>query len=176
MSILIFDLETQKSAEEVGGWRNIHLLRLSVGVTLDLDTNEYRVYFEKDATTLVDDLFRAELVVGFNVIRFDYQVLSFYDRRNFAEIPTLDMLDHIYQRYGFRVSLEKAAQGTLNAGKSANGLMAIEWYKQGQLEKIAEYCKRDVEVTRDLYLYGKEHQQILVPGYRGGIQKLTVEW
>ena len=32
-NIVYFDLETQKSAEEVGGWGNISKMGMSVGVT-----------------------------------------------------------------------------------------------------------------------------------------------
>lgn len=32
-NIVYFDLETQKAADEVGGWGNIRAMRMSVGVT-----------------------------------------------------------------------------------------------------------------------------------------------
>ena len=47
--IQYFDLETQKSADEVGGWGNIHKMRLAVGVVWDSIDQDYFVYEEKDA-------------------------------------------------------------------------------------------------------------------------------
>ena len=74
--IQYFDLETQKSADEVGGWGNIHKMKLAVGVDWDSIDQDYFVYEEKDAKTLVEKLRTADLVIGFNVIGFDYTVLQ----------------------------------------------------------------------------------------------------
>ena len=70
--ILYFDLETQKSAEDVGGWGNIHDMKLAVGVVWDSCEQEYFSYQENTALQLVDKLQTADLVVGFNVKKFDY--------------------------------------------------------------------------------------------------------
>ena len=37
MTTIFFDLETQKLAEDVGGWANVEAMRLSVGCTHDDD-------------------------------------------------------------------------------------------------------------------------------------------
>ena len=90
----------------------------------------------------------AGLVVGFNVLNFDYEVLRAYTDDPLDDIPTVDMLDHIYKRLGFRVSLDKLAASTLGTSKSADGLQAVRWYKQGRMQEILDYCQQDVEVTR----------------------------
>ena len=41
-NIVYFDLETQKSADEVGGWNNIRDMRMSVGVTYSTARSEYK--------------------------------------------------------------------------------------------------------------------------------------
>ena len=51
-----FDLETQKSAEDVGGWDNIHKMGLAVGVVWDSLDQEFFTYEEKDASQLVEKL------------------------------------------------------------------------------------------------------------------------
>jgi DEAD/DEAH box helicase domain-containing protein len=43
-NIVYFDLETQKSAEEVGGWDKISDMRMSVGVTYSTNREGYRIY------------------------------------------------------------------------------------------------------------------------------------
>jgi len=73
-NIVYFDLETQKSAEEVGGWGNISKMGMSIGVTYSTARGEYTIYGEQQVDQLLTELQRAELVVGFNNLRFDYEV------------------------------------------------------------------------------------------------------
>src|SRR5438093_740235 len=75
-NIVYFDLETQKSADEVGGWDKISQMRMSIGVTYSSVRREYRIFGEKQVDDLLTELQRADLVVGFNNLRFDYEVLS----------------------------------------------------------------------------------------------------
>ena len=65
--ILYFDLETQKSADDVDGWANIHLMELAVGVVWDSLEQRFFSYLENEASQLVRKLKSADLVVGFNV-------------------------------------------------------------------------------------------------------------
>jgi DEAD/DEAH box helicase domain-containing protein len=175
--ILYFDLETQKSFDEVGGRHNIRKLGLSVGVTYSTADQDYHVYTEADIDKLVRDLGQADLVVGFNVLRFDYEVLRAYSDHPFTQIPTVDMLDHVYRNLGFRVSLDSLASATLNAAKSADGLAAVRWYKTGQMDKIIAYCKQDVKVTKELYEFGKKNGYVQFQDRRSfRLRKVSVRW
>ena len=153
--ILYFDLETQKSADDVGGWGNIHEMKLAVGVVWDSCEQEYFSYLESAASQLVKKLRTADLVVGFNVKKFDYGVLQPYADFDLDEITTFDMLIDVNKKLGHRLSLNHLAENTLNTEKSADGLVSLQWYKEGKIDKIIEYCKQDVEITRDLFLYGE---------------------
>ena len=174
--IQYFDLETQKSADDVGGWGNIHKMRLAVGVVWDSIDQDYFVYEEKDAKTLVEKLRTADLVVGFNVIGFDYTVLQPYSDFDLQEINTFDMLIDVKKLLNFRLSLNHLAQHTLNAKKSADGLISLQWYKEGKIDKIIHYCKQDVEITRDLYLFGEEHGYVNYQSRSGNPLQLDVNW
>lgn len=175
-NVLYFDLETQKTFDDVGGRHNMRQLGLSVGVTYSTADEDFHVYTEADVEALVQDLSQAELVVGFNVLRFDYEVLRSYSDYPFTSIPTVDMLDHVYRALGFRISLDGLASATLGAKKSADGLAAVRWYKTGQMDKIIAYCKQDVQVTKDLYEFGKQngYVQFLDRSYR--LKKVPVRW
>ena len=174
--VLFFDLETQKSAEEVGGWGNIHKMGLAVGVVWDSLDREFFTYEEKDARQLVDKLRTADLVVGFNVIGFDYTVLQPYSDFDLQEINTFDMLVDVKKRLGFRLSLNHLAQHTLNAKKSADGLISLQWYKEGKISKIIQYCKQDVEITRDIYLFGEKNGLVKYQSRSGNPLQLEVNW
>lgn len=154
--ILYFDLETQKSAEEVGGWQNTHLMMVSVAVLFDSLEDRFHIFTEDQIDRLIEHFARADLVIGFNVKRFDYKVLAPYTNQNLNKMPTFDILEHIYNSLGYRLSLDHLVRETLNKGKSADGLQALEWFKAGEIEKLTEYCKQDVILTKDLFLHGQE--------------------
>ena len=174
--ILYFDLETQKSAEDVGGWGNIHDMKLAVGVVWDSCEQEYFSYQENTALQLVEKLQTADLVVGFNVKKFDYGVLQPYADFDLDEITTFDMLIDINKKLGHRLSLNHLAENTLNAKKSADGLVSLQWYKEGEIDKIIKYCRQDVEITRDLFLYGESHGYVKYCTRSGKVKDLTVDW
>ena len=174
--ILYFDLETQKSADDVGGWGNIHDMKLAVGVVWDSCEQEYFSYLEGAASQLVKKLWTADLVVGFNVKKFDYGVLQPYADFDLDEITTFDMLIDVNKKLGHRLSLNHLAENTLNAEKSADGLVSLQWYKEGKIDKIIEYCKQDVEITRDLFLYGESNGYVKYSTRSGVAKDLKVEW
>ena len=174
--ILYFDLETQKSAEDVGGWGNIHDMKLAVGVVWDSCEQGYFSYQENTALQLVEKLQTADLVVGFNVKKFDYGVLQPYADFDLDEITTFDMLIDINKKLGHRLSLNHLAENTLNAKKSADGLVSLQWYKEGEIDKIIKYCKQDVEITRDLFLYGESHGYVKYSTRSGVVKDLKVDW
>ncbi len=113
MNTAFFDLETQHSFDQVGGRSHIRDLKLSAAVLYSTADNAYHHYLEADVNRLIADLRSAELVVGFNVVRFDYEVLRAYTLDPLNDLPTVDMLDQIYRKLGFRVSLDNLAGATL---------------------------------------------------------------
>lgn len=176
MNIVYFDLETKKSASEVGGWDNIRDLGMSIGVTYSTRRNSYEIYQENRVDDLVRELQRADLVVGFNVLRFDYEVLHGYTVLDLTQIPTLDMLVTIAEQLKHRLSLDSIASATFGLEKTSEGLQAIEWFKQGKLYEIAEYCCFDVKLTRMVHEYGKEHGQLHYKNRFGARLSVPVSW
>ena len=176
MNIVYFDLESQKLFEEVGG-RDASRLRLACGVTWSTARNDFAVYWEKDAAALIAELKSADRVIGFNIIRFDYEVLRPYaPNENFRAIRSTDMLQDIYRRLNFRLSLDSIARATLGTTKAADGVQSVEWFRMGELDKVAEYCKTDVDITRRVYEFGREHGFVLYYSRLGSKLKVTVDW
>lgn len=172
----VFDLETQRLASEVGGWGNCHLMKVSVGVLYDQKDDACHAFEEPAMDDLIQRLSEMELVIGFNVIRFDYKVLSAYTPKNLPKLPTLDLLLDVHQHLGFRLSLDALASATLGAAKSADGLQAVEWWRNGQMKKLTSYCQKDVELTRDLFLYGQRHGHLLYKRKDGAKLRIPVNW
>lgn len=174
--IVVFDLETQRSAAEVGGWHNASLMRVSVGIVWDSHQQDYTSYFEKDVDALITHLQRADLVVGFNILGFDYSVLQGYTSFDFRQLNSLDILRDIYQRLRYRVSLAALGMATLNTPKSADGLQALQWFKEGRLDLIEAYCKKDVELTRNLFHYGLEQGYLVFDRKGAGRMRIPLDW
>lgn len=157
----VFDLETQRSASDVGGWHLAHRMKISCAVVYDSGDDTYAVYHESDVPKLIAHLRQLALVVGFNSKRFDYRVLSGYSDFPFERLPSLDLLEKIHQQLGFRLSLNHLAKQTLQIEKAGSGLDALRWWQQGRLDKIIEYCRMDVKITRDLFLFARDEGYLI---------------
>jgi len=175
-NVAFFDLETQRLAEEVGGWGNVHLMRLAVGVLYDKGANGFEVFTEEQVENMIERLRGFDLVVGFNVKRFDYRVLGAYTGFDFRQLPTFDILEDIYQRLGFRLSLGHLAEQTLGKTKIADGIQAVRWLREGKLDAVVEYCKDDVSITRDLFDFGLSQGYLVYQTKNGQPVRLPVNW
>jgi DEAD/DEAH box helicase domain-containing protein len=176
-NVVFFDVETQHTAEEVGGWEHKAEMRVSVAVTYATADGRYHVYEEADVPLLLDELFRADLVVGFNIRTFDYAVLARYAERPLDGLPTLDLIDDVTQGAGHRVSLENLAQATLGLGKSGEGLGAVKLFAEGRMLELVDYCRRDVEVTKALYEHGVRLRRVAYTDTASGeVREIAVEW
>jgi len=174
--VIVLDLETQYLANEVGGWSRIRDMKLAVGVTYSPGENVYRTYLEEDAQLLVAALRKADRVIGYNLLRFDYEVLRPYTPDPLLDVPTVDMLDVIHRALGRRVKLDDVAAATLGQGKSADGIQAVRWFRQGQIEKVIDYCRRDVEVTWQVYQFGRKNGYVQYRDRTWRTQRLPVRW
>jgi len=172
----VLDLETRRSAQEVGGWGNASRMGISCVVVYDSKGDCFEEYLGDDIPRLTDHLKSLDLVVGFNVSRFDYSVLKGNSSFDFHSLPTLDMLTEIHTRLGYRLSLDHLGENTLGIRKSADGLMALAWWKEGKIREIVDYCRQDVIVTRDLYLFGRKNGYLLFKNKAGMKVRVPVSW
>jgi DEAD/DEAH box helicase domain-containing protein len=174
--ILFLDIETQRSAEEVGGWNNKHLMRVAAAVIYDSQRDAFSVFQEDRVHELIEALKEADLIVGFNISDFDYNVLRGYSSFRFAELPTFDLLREISGQLGYRLSLNHLAHKTLHVEKSADGLQSLKWFREGKIDEVIAYCQKDVEITKDLFLYGLANGYLLFESRAGQLVRLPVEW
>jgi hypothetical protein len=175
--IVYFDLETQRTANDAGGWERKPDMGMSVAVTYSTKLGAYRIFTEKTVNSLVEQLLRADLVVGFNVIHFDYQVLMGY---TILDLPhqcrTLDLMMDIEARLGHRLGLDAVATATLQVGKTGDGLDAIRWWREGKLLQIAEYCCFDVKCTKLVHEYGVTNRCLHYNDRFQQRKSVRVEW
>lgn len=182
--IVYFDLETQRSFGDVGGSAHKDKMGMSVGVTYSTETGQYHIFNEESVAELVEQLIKADLVVGYNHVQFDYPVLQAYTIYDLAtQTVNCDMMLDIEEILGHRLKLDAVAQASLNASKTADGLDALKWWqlykKTNDLThvlKIAEYCCYDVKVTKEVYEFGLKHGIVKYSDRNGNNQEVVASW
>ncbi|MEE0816525.1 MAG: DEAD/DEAH box helicase [Desulfovibrio fairfieldensis] len=173
---VVFDVETRRSAAEVGGWHKAGQMGVSVTVLYDSLADDYFSYSQDELPALFERLRAAETVVGFNSLRFDYAVLTPFAPFELRALPSLDLLQRIKERLNYRISLDNLGQATLGEPKSADGLQALQWWKEGRCEEIAAYCRKDVDLTRRLYLFGLREGYLLFTNKAGQRVRVPVDF
>jgi ATP-dependent helicase YprA (DUF1998 family) len=68
------------------------------------------------------------------------------------------------------------ASATLGAHKTADGLQALQWWKQGKILEIITYCRQDVKITGDLYRYGIKKGHLLYVNKAQKKLRIPVTW
>ena len=147
-----------------------------VASSLLCDRDEFLVVTEDTISELIEVLLDADLVVGYNIKGFDYEVLRAYTDDSLSDLPTVDMLRDLYDVLGWRLKLDDVAAATLGERKSADGLQAVRWFRQGQLDKVIDYCRRDVEVTWGVYNFGRRNGYVRYHDRRYRVHKVPVRW
>ncbi len=158
-NFVVLDVETQKGFNEIDR-KKLHLLKVSVACIYDSATDKYLAFEEKEMSKMEEYLTKTDLVVGFNIRDFDFEVLQPYMLSTLGTLPMLDILVEFEKVRGHRISLQSVAQATLKSSKSGSGWDAIQQFKEGRIEELKKYCMDDVRLTRDLYEYGLKHGKI----------------
>ena len=174
---IVFDIETQKSFEEVGGKDNFGKLGVSVVGAYLYGPGRFLTFEEHEIPEFENLLKGAGRVVGFNIHHFDLAVLQPYISWNLKSLPTLDLMDDVKKSLGHRLYLDSLADATLGVRKSGDGLQALRWYKEGKMDEIKKYCLKDVEITKNLYEFGKKNGHVLFYSRdAGGKVAIPVAW
>ncbi len=163
MDKLVIDIETKNTFEDVGGREGLKNLEVSVVGVYSYDKNEYIAFDENEMTALGELLQRSHLIVTFAGARFDVPVLEKYFPFNINAIKHFDILEEVEGKLGRRIGLGILAEANLGVGKTGHGLDAIEFYRNGEMEKLKSYCLNDVKITKDLYELIKKQGYLWIP-------------
>jgi len=170
MRYVVFDLETQNTFADVGS-NDPRDLSISVGSVYDSETDAYTTVAIDELHLLWPIIEKADALVGYNSNHFDIPLLNKYYPGDITHIKSIDLLESIRESLGRRLRLDSVAQATVGAKKSANGLQAIKWWREGDIESIKKYCEQDVKVTKEVFEYALEHKKVL---YKDGMRKKEI--
>ena len=171
---VIIDIETQNTFRDIGG-NFPEKLKISVVGMYDYASTSYNCFEEGELAKLFPYLENASFIIGFNSNSFDLPVINAYYVGKVSSFPTLDLLEDVHKYLGFRIALDDLIRETLGVHKQGHGLLAIEYFKNGEMEKLKKYCLSDVELTKNLYAYGKTHGKVFYKTAQGR-REIPVAW
>jgi len=171
---VVLDIETRNTFQDVGTY-NPALLKVSLVGCYFYETDTFESFLEEDLPKLWPRLERADRIIGYNLVGFDYPCLQTYYSGDMMRLPTVDLLMEIEKRLGFRIKLDDVAQGTLGVGKSGDGLQAVKFWKNGEIDKLREYCLQDVKITRDVYEHVLQNGFVRFQNRAGQMQEVPVQ-
>lgn len=170
MPEIVFDIET------IGDIRDMSTQEVTVVSIYDYGTDSYQSFEQSELTNLWPILEKAERLIGYNSLHFDVPILNKYYAGDLSIVPHLDLLKIIKESSGSRFKLNDVAKATLQMEKSADGLQAQQWFKEGKLDEIKKYCEQDVKVTKDLYEFGRKNRMLYYPTLTGDILPIAVNF
>lgn len=179
MNRIVLDIETQNLFSDVGGKENLIKLSLSVAGVFSYADNSFLTFTESEMPKFENLLKKTDLIIGFNINHFDLPILQKYLSLDIRKIPALDIMNEVVNVMGHRVSLDDLVSNTLGKRKSASGLMAVEYWRDGRMDELKKYCLDDVRLTRDLYEHGLKNGEIKFTARDANlpyIKTIKVDW
>jgi DNA polymerase III epsilon subunit-like protein len=191
--ICYFDLETKYAFAEIeNGWESLTFdqkeakrrtlipkLGLATGCVIPEDKSSEALYFdegqEKELIKILDSF---DIIIGHNVLRFDYLVLSPHYKSDIIkhfEPKTFDTFDYLKDATGRFVKLDDLAKLNLNSEKTMDGAKAPQLWRSGKKEEVRRYCKNDVELLRKIYLLGQKQKFLKYKDY-DTVREIKVSW
>mgnify|MGYP001619773664 CR=1 FL=1 len=170
--VLTLDVESRHLAADVGGWDKFMAGAggISALVLHDGWTNRYRCFNDTTLEKAAAFIEGPEVVlVTFNGKGFDVPLLqALLGRRlNISAHRHIDLYQLAKSakresdpaRGGY--SLDAIARRTLDCGKEESGEHAPALAEKGLWLTLFRYCKKDVDLTRRLFLFAREHGGII---------------
>ncbi|MGM0628966.1 MAG: ribonuclease H-like domain-containing protein [Patescibacteria group bacterium] len=149
---IVFDIETKNTFYDTESNDPADLDISLVGI-YDFSDNTYYSYLEDELGELWKKIENTDILIGYNSDHFDIPLLNSYYPGDLSAIKSIDLLKEIKNVAGRRIKLDDVASATLGTKKSGHGLQAITWWKEGEIEKIRQYCLEDVRITKEVFDY-----------------------
>lgn len=162
MRKIVFDTETTNFFTDTGS-NDPASLSLACVCIHDSATDAYASFFEENLPKLWPTLEKADLLIGYNSDHFDIPLLNKYYPGDLAAIKSLDLMKEIQKVLGRRIKLDSIASATLGDRKIANGALATVWWRQGEKQKVVDYCLDDVRITKAIYEYALKQGKVKYP-------------
>ena len=162
-NIVYLDIETQYLMTDFpGGWKNDeNYKKIKIAVLGTLCNDKYRTFGEKDIDKLDEELQSADLVVGHNIMKFDYTVLKHYVPKEYIEPLRKKSFDTMLEFSKFTgnsswVSLDDLATRNFGMAKTHDSATIPKMWRDGHHDEVKSYLLNDLKMTEAVYLHGKK--------------------
>ncbi len=171
--IVIIDIETK---EPIADKNNIKALQVSLAGAIIDGTIQF--FIEENITEFFTLLDSAELIVGHNILAFDYIVLQQYTATDIIKkytSKTFDTFRILEKKTDRRISLNDLAERNLGISKLGKGIDAPQLFKDGKIDELKEYLAQDLRITEQIFLHIKEHKYLTYSHtvYKEPIEKIV---
>lgn len=156
MNYIVFDIETRNFFDDVGS-NDPADLDIAVLCAYDSASDSYSHYFVEDLNKLWPLIERTDALVTFNGNHFDIPLLAKYYSGDLSKFKSIDLLVSVRNSLGRRLKLNTLAKATLGKAKIADGIEAVNWWKEKNFEKLIEYCTEDVRITKEVFDYARKN-------------------
>ncbi|MBL1433999.1 ribonuclease H-like domain-containing protein [Candidatus Wolfebacteria bacterium] len=156
MNYIVFDIETTDTLPYLNE-KTVPTLDIAILGAYNSKTKKYTSYTAEELVNFWPLIEETDALIGFNSDTFDIPLLNKYYPGDLTDMKSIDLLSDVYKSLGRRIRLNNLAEATLGEGKSSHGLIAIEWWQKGEVDKVRDYCLQDVKITKDLFEYAKKH-------------------
>ena len=164
---LVFDIETKKIFDDITtgnpadlGISIVSVYKRFLNDRLEETGGEMYSFWEEDFPKMWPLFTNADRIIGFNTEHFDIPAMAPLAPYDFRRLNHFDIMTHIKDALGFRLSLNAIASETLSETKIDHGLNAVYYWQEHSAESLAKlkkYCEADVMVTKKVYDFGLKH-------------------
>ncbi len=186
-NVTYLDIETQHLITEFeGGWKNPkNYAKLKIAELGILQNDIYKTFNESNIDTLTNELDYEQLIVGHNIIGFDYKVLEHYIPKDIMFRIILKSFDTMLEFDKFTgeagwVSLDDIAQRNFGMKKTEDSIKIPEMWREGRIDEVKHYLLNDLKMTEQFYLLGKKGHTFKydhkVYGKSHGEKEVYVKW
>ncbi len=185
MKTIFFYLETQYLFKELGmmDFHNRDPTKLKVAVAGILIDKKVIIFHENQIRKLLEHLKNADLIVGHNLLQFDYLVLQPYIDVNITKLlksKTFDIMLELERRTGCWTSLDDLGRRNLGMAKSVDTLKIPKMWRDGYHKEVKDYLTNDLQMTEAIFNHGKnvgkfkyDHKEY---GESLGEREVKVKW
>jgi DEAD/DEAH box helicase domain-containing protein len=167
---VIFDIETKKIFDDITtndpadlGISIVSLYKRILDDNFNEVDGQIQSFWEEDFSKMWPLFANVDRIIGFNSLHFDVPAMCPLAPYDFKKLNHFDIMDHVKNAVGFRLSLNAIASETLHHTKIDHGLNAVKYWAEHtseSLAKLKKYCEADVIVTKEVYDYGLKNLQL----------------
>lgn len=194
--VVAFDIEIINDVKPPYSWDRPEELGIGVACTYSPEDG-YKDWFgggsvpewdAEDIVALISYLLKADRILTWNGLRFDFGVLNGYisNAKQAQEqmIPLAHQLYHgkhtdlmldAQDSCGHRVSLGSVTEALFDDKKQMDGAKAPSMWRNGQRLEVIQYCRDDVLKTFKVWEFGRDNGYI-ESAYKGNVKRIDVNW